>query len=547
MRRQAMRLTTGVGRHRHDAGERRMRTERAKRTSLRFRVTLMILVILFVTVSVLTATSIRTSSDSLRRQMSEDGTVIANGVRIAVEARLSENRSLEGVQAVLDEYGGQKGIAYVCILDDTGTDIADSKHEDIGRSFSDDGDTMTAVGGTAPEPAIWVDEVDGSTYLDVMIPVALAYEGGTIRVVDVGISLANYEALRRANLVRALGTSLALMLVALAAFMVFSRMLITKPVRMIVDELSRMAAGDLRFSGAHGESGAGGIRTPRGANSREFTEIRGKMDEVRGNIGRMLLQVRDGQQEAASAYERLNDSIGDIRQRMTDVTGMAGDIASRAMTISADADRARGEVRELEQKTLQPLKQAMDQAADVSHVEVLSRTILKITLQTGLLAVNAAVESARAGEAGKGFSVVADEIRNLAEVSRSTATEIQDITRRVVDAVGALRAASGQIAEFVENRVMPDYDNMAAIGDRYRSDAAIVRSQVEGVQTTTSRLAREAHAITNAMERIRGRLGDGVALSGADAPHKGASVARTGTDVRQHRADAPVGRRRARG
>jgi len=315
---------------------------------------------------------------------------------------------------------------------------------------------------------------------------------------------------------------------ALAAFMALSHMLISKPVRIIVGDLSLMADGDLRASDEGIPDGSGHSRPPRGANSRDFVEIREKMNEVRGNIGRMLLQVRDGQQEAASAYERLNGSITDMRQRLADVTGMAADIAVRAVSISADADRARGEVRALEQKTLLPLKAAMDQAADVSHVEVLSRTILKITLQTGLLAVNAAVESARAGEAGKGFSVVAGEIRNLSEVSRSTATEIQDITRRVVEAVGALSAASAKIAEFVENRVMPDYDRMAAIGDQYRTDAALVRAQVEGVQETTKRLVDEARSITAAMECIRNQLGGRVALTSTDALHIGSGGGRTG-------------------
>ena len=132
-----------------------MREERAKNTSLRFRVTIMILVILSVTVSVLTATAIATASGSLRKQMSEDGAVIANGVRIAVENQLAGDRSLSGVQTVLDEFGGQQGIAYICTLDAAGTDVADSKHEDIGRSFADDGDTMWGVGGRAAERACW--------------------------------------------------------------------------------------------------------------------------------------------------------------------------------------------------------------------------------------------------------------------------------------------------------------------------------------------------------------------------------------------------------
>jgi len=98
----------------------------------------------------------------------------------------------------------------------------------------------------------------------------------------------------------------------------------------------------------------------------------------------------------------------------------------------------------------------LSQMAD--NINTFVTTISQISDQTNLLALNAAIEAARAGEAGRGFSVVADEVRSLANNTNESANEVSDLVKQIIDtthqtvsAVDTIQTSNGNLSNSISS------------------------------------------------------------------------------------------------
>ncbi|MGL4799155.1 MAG: methyl-accepting chemotaxis protein [Cellulosilyticaceae bacterium] len=141
------------------------------------------------------------------------------------------------------------------------------------------------------------------------------------------------------------------------------------------------------------------------------------------------------------------------------------------------------------------LKEAIEKAKLVAEIDQLTAAILQISEKTNLLALNASIEAARAGEAGRGFSVVADEIRQLAEGSRTAVTQIQAVTQGIRENVEVLVKTSKDLLQLMDGQVIADYEEMNRLSDAYSQDA-------EKISEVTERFGHSTETFKNAVMHV---------------------------------------------
>ena len=154
---------------------------------------------------------------------------------------------------------------------------------------------------------------------------------------------------------------------------------------------------------------------------------------------------------------------------------------------------------------------------------------MNVVSQTNLLSLNASIEAARAGEAGKGFAVVAGEIGTLAEQSRQTVIQIQEVTQEVTQAVQNLSSNARKLLDFVIHDVTSDYEGFLTIGEQYDKDG----SSVDSLMSEFSTIAQE---LFQNMEHIKSSMNDiSKAAEGAEGTteiaHRASVIAKESAEV----------------
>ncbi|WFD10141.1 methyl-accepting chemotaxis protein [Tepidibacter hydrothermalis] len=405
---------------------------------------------------------------------------ISNGgmIQVGILANTVENlkRNLS-IESLLDKLANEENIESVFLVDKNYTITSSSNKEDIG----------TIVKSEQLRSAIDNQEIHSSKYHDndlnrdvYDITVPMHKDDVNIGSLDISISMDNINKAIASNIRMSIIVGIIAFIISSIIFYTISSNILNV-IKNLVDSSQKVARGELVDDidiKANDETGVlcnnfkdmikslksivDNVKAQASSTdemSNHLTGISKEMSLGIESIVSAIQNIADGTTSQSYGLENINEILNNFTYKLTCIIDDIKDVDSNSKEISSTISDSTENVEKVissVENVIIVFQELIEKISivgqDINEINKITLLINQIADQTNLLALNASIEAARAGEQGRGFAVVADEIRKLAEQTKDSSQNINELIQTISGATESMIETSGTVNTELSNQ-----------------------------------------------------------------------------------------------
>ncbi|WAM31427.1 methyl-accepting chemotaxis protein [Caldicellulosiruptor naganoensis] len=239
-----------------------------------------------------------------------------------------------------------------------------------------------------------------------------------------------------------------------------------------------------------------------------LTTIASETAAASNEVAKAIQEIAEGAANQAKEATSVVEAVSKFGEKIDTIVSSAIQMSTLSTNVSQLSNKGTEVVNTLNNVTHETVHitdtmiQTINQLAEYSRsIGKIIQVLSGISEQTKLLALNASIEAAKAGEAGRGFAVVASEIRKLADQSKESTREVEDMIKKIV----AQTKAAQEVADKVENVIDQQNSAVEDVASAFSNIKSAMDELIKGIENITesiSAIDKEKDTIIHSIENI---------------------------------------------